>query len=283
MKKAAHSSLPQFTSLSCKLAKRSCATTLLAGIATILVISQSAQAVVSLTFDLRATQVNGVAAADAKSVTVGSAGDVVTLQLFAIVNGVDNNQANDGFLAAAGSFVSSGSNGGSRGTWGALGANPANGDVDPLFRGTGSQNGTLAATDANFGGFDLGRDNGASDTSIPSPNPYFQVSSNTNNPVFGAGAGNSVQFLLGTKTFTIAELTASPITLNFVGRTTSALSKPNKWTVDGVSKSLSGNAVADIAYGASVIIAVPEPSAFGMIALGALSMVGFRRFGLRRK
>lgn len=41
------------------------------------------------------------------------------------------------------------------------------------------------------------------------------------------------------------------------------------------------------AYGAMIsagvtVIAVPEPSAFGMLALGALGLVGFRRLGLRR-
>jgi hypothetical protein len=31
-----------------------------------------------------------------------------------------------------------------------------------------------------------------------------------------------------------------------------------------------------------VITAVPEPSAFGMVLMGALGLVGFRRLGFRR-
>ena len=54
------------------------------------------------------------------------------------------------------------------------------------------------------------------------------------------------------------------------------------WTDgDGLANNSNTN-LAEMFVGGAVSLAVPEPSAFGMIALGALSMMGFRRFGMRR-
>ena len=40
---------------------------------------------------------------------------------------------------------------------------------------------------------------------------------------------------------------------------------------------------AEMFVGAPIVItAVPEPSAFGMVLIGALGLVGFRRLGFRR-
>ena len=240
--------------------------------------AQDASAVITLTYDLRVTAVDNGSSFTAKSAQVGL-GSIVTVQLFGIVTGADNNGTNDGLTQTQGSFVSAGI-GGIAGLWSAGGALQT--DVNASWRGTGAQNGLLAVTDATGGGFDLGLDGGGSDTGVPAPNPYF-VAQNTT-ATFGTGANNSTEFLLGTKTFTISAV-GSNITLQFAARnrtngTTSV--KPIKWISDGVAFSVS-NGDANLGYSAPVVLsAVPEPSAFGMLALGALGLVGFRRMGLRR-
>ena len=257
--------------------------------------SQQSHAVVSLTFDLRATSVftnaSGVAAVTNTKTVAANVGDIITFQLWATVIGTDNNQANDGITSGKGSFISSNLllNGGA-GTW--LGfdgtanySSTVNTDLDAAFRGLATSNGLLATTDSTNGGFELGRDNAASESAVPVPNPYFSWAGlSAGAPTLGSGAGNSAQFLLGTKTWRVDTAITSPITLQFAGRVTTALSKDVKWTVDGVTKSFNGNDVTNIAYLPAVVItaAVPEPSAFGMLALGALGLVGFRRLGLRR-
>ena len=256
--------------------------------------SQQSQAVVSLTFDLRATTVftnnSGQASVVSSKSVQANVGDIITFELWASVIGTDNNQANDGVTSGKGSFISSGLAASGSGTWLAIDglptySNTINTDVAAPFRGLLSANGLLAVTDGTNAGFELGRDNGVTDTGLPSPNPYFTFAGTTaGQPVLGTGAGNNAQFLLGTKTWRVDSAIISPISLQFAARVTSAISKDIKWTVDGVTKSFNGNDVANIAYLPSVIItaAVPEPSAFGMLAIGALGLVGFRRMGLRR-
>lgn len=237
--------------------------------------AQSANA--GLVYDLRVSNSTGSFTTKTAAVDVGY---VVTLQLFAIVQGVDNNQANDGLTQSQGSFVS-------QGPAGIVGAFSAGGtavtDVETAWRGLGAQNGLTALTNVNGGGFDLGLEGGGSDTGVPTLNPYF--SAQQLSPIFGSGAGNNVEFLLGTKTFTVSAAVGSPITLQFAARNrTNGVSsaKPIKFTVDGVAFSVS-NGDPNITYGGAVqLAAVPEPSAFGMVLIGALGLVGFRRLGFRR-
>ena len=56
-----------------------------------------------------------------------------------------------------------------------------------------------------------------------------------------------------------------------------------QWT-DGDNVVNNGsNQFAELFVGAPIVItAVPEPSAFGMVLIGALGLVGFRRLGFRR-
>ena len=247
-----------------------------------------------LTFDLRATSVTASGQLNSTKSVAGDIGTVITVQLFGIINGTDGTQLNDGILSGGGSFLSLGGVAGGSGTWlafdgtatyGTAGSGTVvNTDAGPSFRGALSQNGGLAATDTTFGGADLGRDNGLADTATPTPNPYFKyVSNSVPSAIFGTQAiAGPTEFLLGTKTFRIDSAITSPITLQFAGRVTTALSKEIKYFIDGVSKSFNGND-ANIAYASGIVVtAVPEPSAFGMLALGALGLVGFRRMGLRR-
>jgi hypothetical protein len=246
--------------------------------------AQDSSAAVTLTFDLRATAAGGGASlGGAKVVNAADVGSTVTLELWAIIANTNNNQTNDGILAVAGSFLSIGTAAGTTGTWSAPGGVT---ELNSLLQGTGSQNGSLSITsDTNFGGADLGVTGGAQDSALPSPNRYMVANTNSLTTLFGTNNATSanLEFLIATKTFTIATAVGSPIQLNFSGRSTSAISKPIKWTSDGVSLSRSGNSAADIAYTPNVVInVVPEPSAFGMLLVGALGLVGFRRLGFRR-
>ena len=231
-------------------------------------------AAVTLTFDLRASAVNGVPNANSKFVVAGF-GDVITVQLFAIITNTDGNQTNDGLLGISGSFVSI-AVGSGMGTWSALGTDM--GEINPDFRGTGSQSGLHAATDTNGGGFDLGSPSGAADMGVPAPNPYFAANSLTLLTKFGTDPStpSNLEFLVGTKTFTF-DGGLSIIDLNSVGRSTSALTKPIKWTSDGVAYVKNANDAAFIGYGANIFIGAPESSAFGLILMGAFGLIGFRR------
>lgn len=75
-----------------------------------------------------------------------------------------------------------------------------------------------------------------------------------------------------TKNYNTGQLNATNFTYNYQGN---------------IALATAGTQTTVNAYGAMVgagvtILAVPEPSAFGMLAIGALGLVGFRRMGLRR-
>lgn len=96
---------------------------------------------------------------------------------------------------------------------------------------------------------------------------------------------NGYEFKMGTVTLSISNFGATTqFTENWYFPTAfNTATKRNAlaiWTQgDGVLHQ--GNE-GGLLVGAPVLIMVPEPSAFGMIALGAFSLVGFRRFGFRR-
>jgi len=246
-------------------------------------VCHKADAAVTLTFDLRAVSATGADLSGNKAINNATVGSVVTLQLYAVIANTSGSQTNDGILAVAGSFLSIGTVADSTGTWSAPGGVT---ELNSILQGTGSQNGSLSITsDTNFGGADLGITGGTADTGIPSPNRYMVANTNSLTTLLGTNSATSanLEFLIATKTFTIATAVSSPIQLNFSGRTTSAISKPIKWTSDGLALTKNGNDTAHIAYTPDVVInVVPEPSAFGMVLIGALGLVGFRRLGFRR-
>ena len=246
--------------------------------------AQDSSAAVTLTFDLRATAAGGGASlGGAKVVNAADVGSTVTLELWAVIANTNSNQTNDAIISVAGSFLSIGTAAASTGTWSA----PAGvTELNPLLQGLGSQNGSLSiTTDTNFGGADLGVTAGAQDGSLPSPSRYLVANTNSLGPLFGTNNATSanLEFLIATKTFTIATAVSSPIQLNFAARSTGAMSKPIKWVSEGATLTKNGNDAAHIAYTPDVVInVVPEPSAFGMVLVGALGLVGFRRLGFRR-
>ena len=102
---------------------------------------------------------------------------------------------------------------------------------------------------------------------------------------------NGFEFLMGTATLSITNFSSIPgttVSMNWVvPQSFNTPSKRNQialWTEgDNVQRAAGGIGFLPTS-GAAVVLAaaVPEPSAFGMLALGALGLVGFRRMGLRR-
>ena len=56
----------------------------------------------------------------------------------------------------------------------------------------------------------------------------------------------------------------------------------HKFTLDGTAYKLTGGNSEIQVQGVTVGYLVPEPSAIGMLLLGAVGLVGFRRSALRR-
>ena len=98
---------------------------------------------------------------------------------------------------------------------------------------------------------------------------------------------NGHEFLMGTVTLSITAFSpASILNMNWVIPAFSApLNRQQiaQWT-DGDNVVNNGSTqFAEMFVGAPIVItAVPEPSAFGMVLIGALGLVGFRRLGFRR-
>jgi hypothetical protein len=113
----------------------------------------------------------------------------------------------------------------------------------------------------------------------------------TNNQPAGAtfhAITNGYEFLMGTTTLTISDLVGQPAgaSLNWKipGFTTAALRGQIAIWTDGDNAANTGSAqFSEMSVGSPIaLIAVPEPSAFGMVLLGAMGLVGFRRLGIRR-
>jgi hypothetical protein len=111
----------------------------------------------------------------------------------------------------------------------------------------------------------------------------------TNNSPAGATVqpiANGFEFLVGTTTLHITDFanTAGTVHLNWVippFTTPANKGQIAQWT-DGDNAVNNGNLTAEMFVGPGVIVMVPEPSAFGMVLLGAMGLVGFRRLGVRR-
>ena len=98
---------------------------------------------------------------------------------------------------------------------------------------------------------------------------------------------NGHEFLMGTITLSITSFTpTSVLNTNWVipGFTTPLTrAQIAQWTDGDNLVNAGGTNFAEMFVGAPIVItAVPEPSAFGMVLIGALGLVGFRRLGFRR-
>ena len=223
----------------------------------------------TLTFDLRATLLNGAPVLDPKSVTVLLPGDLVTLALFADVTGT-NAAAAEGFQTMLTAGVLSSSAGG---VFGNMESSALSGN----FGATGASPGTLQDLNGD-GRIDLGSNNTA----------FVQgqhLTANAASMQVGSLTGTS-EFQLFTVVFHVTSIPnpGTPSTLSFRMINVTGLGNELVWQEDGATKTTKDPITGFSTAGYSVTInsAVPEPSAFGMLALGALGLVSFRRMGLRR-
>ena len=260
----------------------------------------SYQASGALTFDLRAISATGGASvANPKSVVNLAQGSVVTFEVWGQITAAANTAA-FGFQSANFSVLSS--NGGSiLGNMGAFaplapwnnGSGPgaitasldADSDLDVGSNATGSlSNYARARSDntATGGGDPTAGFGNAQTTNVHVPAANFI-------PVTNA-AGSGFEILLGTVTFTMTGLGAgapgTPIAVNAKSSTTTLTGGTKATAAIFVENGVAKNGTSGVfALGQDVsliLIQVPEPSAFGMLILGAMGIVGLRRVGVRR-
>jgi Ca2+-binding RTX toxin-like protein len=137
-----------------------------------------------------------------KSVNITSVGQVVNLDVWAVIRGADSDAANDALALVMGSFKSS--NGG--GILGDLSAT-----LDSSITGEGSSNGTRTDLDGD-GDLDVGSNDNSQ------PNEFFIAQPGTQNPIVGSGAAPA-RIHVGTVSFTVKSLASSGSTsINFAPR-----------------------------------------------------------------
>ena len=274
---------------------------------------QSANA--GLVFDLRAVTGGGAIANSSKSVSVSEGVSTVTLDLWVQIIGADALATNDGLLSTLGGMIITpgvfgnvtgvtldAAVAGNTGAGTVLGlTNTLVGNLAPLNTGQADTTkfGLVAPWDTSStskGGVqrqvtgDSSLDISGSTTAAGSG--YINTNAGvTQNAASGLTPltnfnllANGVEFRVGTYTFSIAAGVSGNTTgVNYAVPNLGALNNAARasWTLDGVAGK--NGVSANLSVAAPIVITVvPEPSAFGMLALGALGLVGFRRMSLRR-
>jgi hypothetical protein len=265
--------------------------TLILSASSLMLAAYSASA--TITFDLRASAVDGalgVIANGGKAVNLipGQTGSI-TLQVWAMVQNAG--QTTYGVQSIQGSIISATT------TAGIVGSLSPSTPSGPFNSGnqvgsqqelSGDQIGDLGqgGTNASTNYILFRKDpNTGGGTQIPSGTGSLYVTNTTPLSATVNPISNGYEFLMGTVTLSISSFNGAGVsTLNWTipgfttlinRRTIAAWSQQENTTIDG-------STTAQLAVGSPVQLAVPEPSAFGMVMLGALSLVGFRRFALRR-
>ena len=286
-----------------------------ASIALVALFAPEQSQALQLTYELRvdpATTTPGVVIQDIHTAIATQPGQVIGLQIYAVIHGAEAvpSPLNDGFTQAHLSLISGTYNGfvANTSTGGSLVGNfrgdPATSPLvasnatktnnAPGFRGLVAQsgyngNGTVSSLDTPA---DTGLDIGSFETGGPLVLPWFiAVSDNNTSPTLGTAANlNAVgdtEFLIGTTTFTLALNStlgqSTPLSIVPRNRTNGGVNGPlvHKFRLDGTDFTLAGNSPQIAEIGVNLSLA-PEPSAIGMVLLGAMGLVGFRRSGLRR-
>ena len=241
-----------------------------AGAFVLAVASQSAFS--ALTWDLRVTHKNSIAVGGGEDKAIGAApGDILEVAMFARVTGAG--AALEGMQSALGKTIATHTGG--------FGGNQGTPVLESLFVNT---TGALpTAQDLNSDGFiDLG--NSAASVSTSTAQNWFARSSLS--PGFqtsGTAIPDGTEFKLFHFNYTVAPGAITGFaSLQWTQQVTSTINSASYSQDAGSvinSKSLGNNGTI---LGAPIIIsAVPEPSAFGMVLIGALGLVGFRRLGFR--
>ena len=243
----------------------------------------------SFTYDLRASSITGLGQiSDRKTVTGVVIGDIITFDLVAVIQGNDNIDTNDGFqFAYFGIYTSNAVNA----VGGALGSSFTGNAATSGFVGAaafaGPNQGGLFNTDVNADGApDIGPAL-TSTTAASYAKTRAAAMIYSGDPIsfgFGIGAGVGREYKFGTIQFKVTALNnlVNSTVINIGGPAGLGVTPKTAWQFDNASGSLSTQGIVN-ATGVSInAITIPEPSAFGMLAIGALGLVGFRRMSLRR-
>ena len=249
-----------------------------------------------ITFDLRA---NGgtLSGGTGKTITAASNSGTVVLEIWAQITNAAGDNTKMGVQSILGSIVSVSTPGTATGSV-ALATFPS------IFNVT-SQAGAQAALSTIADGI---TDLGSTSTTSTSTPQYIKP---RKDPTAG-GAGytipttgtvayatkdtagvtanlitNGVEILMGTATLSLSSFNSGTLTMNWVKPAVTSPANKGQiaaWTDgDALTQKTGSTNEVELVYAAGVVInAIPEPSAFGMVMLGALGLVGFRRLGLRR-
>jgi len=267
--------------------------------------SQSSYAVGTMTYDLRASAATGGIVNNTKSVSA-DVGTVITLDLWARVTGTDgiaNETLRSGYgMLLANSVtnlpvlpsnvaIDSGISGNNAiyGTGTTLKGNfaisgVAKGNmVAPYNAGATVNNGVVRDLN-NDGSLDIGGTSSAASTGFVLFDATLANGAGTEGPDFHQLSVDSREWRVASYQFTITSApNGSGTGVNWAVPSQSSLAAAARWSFGSDAATRTGSANAGLSIAAPVVIlAVPEPSAFGMVALGALGLVGFRRLGLRR-
>ena len=229
-----------------------------------------------LSWDLRARVSGGGAAMEnPKSVILlpGLPAQTIDFDLYAVVTGL-NATIDETFQQGLTKLL----------TTGAIRGNFELIVLNPTFAVVGSLPGPLVDLDAD-GDIDIGSNSTTATTGYIFPRASAQQGAGVGVDLPGATAGR--EFLWGTVRLNISNVTPADTqtAANFAvpsGLTGANAAARGTWNQDaGAAENGSNSALLSV--GAPVLLTVvPEPSAFGMVLLGAMGLVGFRRLGIRR-
>ena len=266
-----------------------------------LVLAVAGTSKAALTYDIRATAgTNGASlGGGGKTVGVQSSGSDITLQIWAqVTNAAPVGGAPFGIQAIMGSIVSASVNAGD--ATGSLGAvalqapftvgsqSGGSAQLSTVSDGILDRGDVANLTAPTLNHVLLAKDGGSGGAQNGGSGLFFATNLAPNGATFNA-IPDGFEFLMGTATLSLSSFSLTPgaqVSMNWVipasFNTTSKKNQRGAWT-QGDNLTTQGNA-GSLIVGAPVVIiaAVPEPSAFGMVLIGALGLVGFRRLGFRR-